>query len=496
MDGQQQRLPFLQSFSDLQQFNCSGVLSKPLQRKLDTLLRCNINDAVSPLTVMQLTLSVAHRAVNDLAHYYQVEQHSAVNIWAAVRSHGCQFLGPAMQEDVLKLILLALEDGSCLSRKVLVMFVVQRLQLHYPQASKTAVGHVVQLLYRASCFHVMKRDEESSLMQLKEEFRNYESLRCHHDAQIVEISLEFGLRILPEQWSCLLYGDASHKPHMQSIVDKLSKKPTFAQSTDNLLTALKRSSNLPEFLDQLKPRLDLLNSFQQSSASAAAPPASVSLNDIDSCLNIVVHLLTLLASLLQQRPAHRCDSNLVSQPRRCIDRVNQAKNFHEIDSEFSKHSSAENSVTLSCDANNRKAVDQTSIWSLSEVSSRADRDTEQRSFNSTGTCNLAVTANTLEDGRFYSRSPVGVFSDVGRSLSTTAPSDFSVFQGSLFTSNCSFPHFLYPQQNFFTLPVSSGEVYTPITSGNFCQLSMREVHSSSCLQPLSFPDDFRLSTHL
>lgn len=68
---------------------------------------------------------------------------------------------------------------------------------------------------------VMKRDEESSLMQLKEEFRNYESLRCHHDAQIVEISLEFGLRILPEQWSCLLYGDASHKPHMQSIVDKV-----------------------------------------------------------------------------------------------------------------------------------------------------------------------------------------------------------------------------------------------------------------------------------
>lgn len=45
---------------------------------------------------------------------------------------------------------------------------------------------------------------------------------------------------------------------------------------------------------------------------------------------------------------------------------------------FVYFSSAENSVTLSCDANNRKAVDQTSIWSLSEVSSRADRDTEQR----------------------------------------------------------------------------------------------------------------------
>lgn len=61
----------------------------------------------------------------------------------------------AMQEEVLKLVLLALEDGSALSRKVLVMFVVQRLEQHFPQASKTSIGHVVQLLYRASCFKVI-----------------------------------------------------------------------------------------------------------------------------------------------------------------------------------------------------------------------------------------------------------------------------------------------------------------------------------------------------
>lgn len=61
-----------------------------------------------------------------------------------------------MQEEVLKLVLLALEDGSALSRKVLVMFVVQRLEPHFPQASKTSIGHVVQLLYRASCFKVRK----------------------------------------------------------------------------------------------------------------------------------------------------------------------------------------------------------------------------------------------------------------------------------------------------------------------------------------------------
>lgn len=69
-----------------------------------------------------------------------------------------------MQEEVLKLILLALEDGSALSRKVLVLFVVQRLEPQYPQASKTAIGHVVQLLYRASCFKVSRRSCEPLLL--------------------------------------------------------------------------------------------------------------------------------------------------------------------------------------------------------------------------------------------------------------------------------------------------------------------------------------------
>lgn len=68
---------------------------------------------------------------------------------------------------------------------------------------------------------VTKRDEDSSLMQLKEEFRTYEALRREHDAQIVHIAMEAGLRISPEQWSSLLYGDLVHKSHMQSIIDKV-----------------------------------------------------------------------------------------------------------------------------------------------------------------------------------------------------------------------------------------------------------------------------------
>lgn len=61
-------------------------------------------------------------------------------------------------------------------------------------------------------------------MQLKEEFRTYEALRREHDAQIVHIAMEAGLRISPEQWSSLLYGDLVHKSHMQSIIDKVSER--------------------------------------------------------------------------------------------------------------------------------------------------------------------------------------------------------------------------------------------------------------------------------
>lgn len=68
---------------------------------------------------------------------------------------------------------------------------------------------------------VSKRDSESSLMELKEDFCNYEALRREHDSQIIQIAQEAGLRIAPEQWSALLYGDQMHKSAMQSIIDKV-----------------------------------------------------------------------------------------------------------------------------------------------------------------------------------------------------------------------------------------------------------------------------------
>lgn len=68
-------------------------------------------------------------------------------------------------------------------------------------------------------------------MQLKKEYASYESLRREHDTQIVSIAMDAGLRISPDQWSSLLYGDTSRKAQMQSIIDKVCVKDKLAGKT-------------------------------------------------------------------------------------------------------------------------------------------------------------------------------------------------------------------------------------------------------------------------
>merc|ERR1719264_2044304 len=250
--------------------NSRQQLSRPMQRKLVTLINYQLLEEEGRSRATRAARSLGERSVTELILLHQNPQQLSAHLWSAVRDRGCQFLGPAMQEEVLKLVLLALEDGSALSRKVLVMFVVQKLEPSFPQASKTSIGHVVQLLYRASCFKVTKRDGDSSLMQLKEEFRTYETLRREHDAQIVQIATEGGLRIAPDQWSSLLYGDSAHKSHMQSIIDKLQTPQSFGQSVQELVIALQRTGD-PGGLASLRSQLDCLTGIDPSPESEPPP---------------------------------------------------------------------------------------------------------------------------------------------------------------------------------------------------------------------------------
>ncbi|XP_057661513.1 roquin-1 isoform X1 [Diorhabda carinulata] len=284
-----------------------SILSRPMQRKLVTLINCQLVEDEGRTRAMRAARSLGERTVTELILQHQNPQQLSANLWAAVRARGCQFLGPAMQEEVLKLVLLALEDGTALSRKVLVMFVVQRLEPHFPQASKTSIGHVVQLLYRASCFKVSKREGDSSLMQLKEEFRTYDALRREHDAQIVQIATEAGLRIAPDQWSALLYGDTAHKSHMQSIIDKLQTPQSFAQSVQELVIALQRTGD-PGKLSVLRNYLDLLASIDPSPESA--PPSWKACSE---CLKAVGQVVAGLVEFIHQHGSRKLQDTAHSQ---------------------------------------------------------------------------------------------------------------------------------------------------------------------------------------
>lgn len=286
--------------------NLAGLFSRPMQRKLVTLINCQLVEEEGRSRSMRAARSLGERTVTELILQHQNPQQLSANLWAAVRARGCQFLGPAMQEEVLKLILLALETGESLSRKVLVMYVVQQLEPYFPQASKTSIGHVVQLLYRASCFKVSKRDGDSSLMQLKEEFRNYKALRKEHDAQIVQIATEAGLRIAPDQWSALLYGDSSHKSDMQSLIDKQQSPQSFGQSVQELMIALQRTAD-PANLSALREDLIKLSDIDASNDSYLTPSWEECAKAMESVKKVVDGLVDFVqhhGSRKPQDPGH------------------------------------------------------------------------------------------------------------------------------------------------------------------------------------------------
>lgn len=130
-------------------------LSKSMQRKLHALINCQPLEPEGRYKLIRNGRSVGERCLTEILVKHQDSHSVTAYLWSAVRNKGCQFIGPVVQDEALKIILKALEDGTALTRKVLVEYVVQQLKVNYPlQATKTSIGHVIQLLYKASCFNV------------------------------------------------------------------------------------------------------------------------------------------------------------------------------------------------------------------------------------------------------------------------------------------------------------------------------------------------------
>lgn len=80
-------------------------LTKPMLKKLVTVINCQVLECDGQVRAMRAAHSIADRTVTELLVMHQNQQQISTLLWTAVRNRGCQFLGPVMQEEALQLIL-------------------------------------------------------------------------------------------------------------------------------------------------------------------------------------------------------------------------------------------------------------------------------------------------------------------------------------------------------------------------------------------------------
>ena len=79
----------------------SQLLSRPIQRKMVTLVSCQLVEEEGRARAVRAARSLGERIVTELIIQHQNPQQLSTNLWAAVRARGCQFLGPGMFEAVV-----------------------------------------------------------------------------------------------------------------------------------------------------------------------------------------------------------------------------------------------------------------------------------------------------------------------------------------------------------------------------------------------------------
>ena len=132
----------------------------------------------------------------------------------------------------------------------------------------------------------------------------------------MQIATEGGLRIAPDQWSSLLYGDSAHKSHMQSIIDKLQTPQSFGQSVQELVIALQRTDD-PGRLATLRTQLDILTNID-SSPESEHPDWQTVMSSLQAAKAVVAGLITFAACLLTGSLAKTLTAMLLDTKLACV----------------------------------------------------------------------------------------------------------------------------------------------------------------------------------
>src|SRR4051794_35670198 len=78
--------------------------------------------------------------------------------------------------------------------------------------------------------------------------------------------MEAGLRLSPDQWSSLLYGDQAHRPLMQSICDKLSTCESLGSLLAQLTNAIQQYGDTDSILRNIVPHVHSIALLTKTSA--------------------------------------------------------------------------------------------------------------------------------------------------------------------------------------------------------------------------------------
>lgn len=90
-----------------------SMLSRPMQRKLVTLVHCQLVEEEGRVRAMRAARSLGERTVTELILQHQNPQQLSSNLWAAVRARGCQFLGPGKMFSITCKMKEALKHSIC-----------------------------------------------------------------------------------------------------------------------------------------------------------------------------------------------------------------------------------------------------------------------------------------------------------------------------------------------------------------------------------------------
>ncbi|CAF5002805.1 unnamed protein product [Rotaria sp. Silwood1] len=269
-----------------------SILSRSTIRTMFSLLHSQYINNEGFLIFIQAAHNLGENVCIDFILHYQSLQELKNNLESALGLQQGQFPEPAIEEKILKLIILLIKCSGISSEQHLMYSVTQLVQRKDQKNIQPSVEYIVRLLLDVPCFEIEQVGESSS-MQLKPAFQKYESLRRVYDSKIIEMAMQCGFYMPPEQWSLLLYGYTTNESIIDPIIDKLLTKTSFqtaiqqykkivllsgaAQSqdlndlmkhfqflsNDNLAIDASGASVLTSTLDMLKRVVSILNKLKK-----------------------------------------------------------------------------------------------------------------------------------------------------------------------------------------------------------------------------------------